>query len=179
MLVLGAVQDEATLKWFHLIITTWPNCLFKVAQALLLTLWLNGHVVTHWWLLHLLHAHLVSGHCNLVSLVAALPASLAILPSGWMEEVSQVLCKIRQMEEKPTHQHQTTHGAAPQLSHAGLGGSLWARARVKGWIGLQCYVCKKKKKKSVAGKQREAGFAETSKRAEISEKCWWQKENWK
>lgn len=66
-----------------------------------------------------------------------------------------------------THcQHQTTH-SAPQLSHIGLGCSLQAGVRVRGWICLQHYACKK----SVTGKHRKACFGETSERAETSGKC--------
>lgn len=85
----------------------------------------------------------VSDHCNLEGLLAALHASLAILPLEWVEEVSQILCKTRQIKEKTTCQHQTTQSTGPQLGYASLGCLLWAGSRARGWIFLQHYVCKK------------------------------------
>lgn len=61
-------------------------------------LWLGDHMVTHWCVLQLPHAHLTSDHSLGCSSCPSF--SLAILPSGWTEEVSQILCKTRKMEKR-------------------------------------------------------------------------------
>lgn len=120
----------------------WSNCLFKVAQALMFTLQFPSHglMVALWCLLQLPHAHLASGHplgCS-----SCPPFSLAILPSGWTEKWARSSVKLERWRKKPTCQLQTTQRAAPQLSHASVGGSLWADERARGCSS----VCAKKPK---------------------------------
>lgn len=128
MFILGAAQEEATLQVVYsphhsLIKLSFQGCPSPHVHTSVFKLWLGDQMVTYWWLLQLPHVHLTSGH-SLGGFLAVLPFSLAILTSGWTEEASQVLCKTRKMEKKPTCQHQTTQRAALHLSHTGLGGSL-------------------------------------------------------
>lgn len=128
MFILGAAQEEATLQVVYsphhsLIKLSFQGCPSLHVHTSVFKLWLGDQMVTYWWLLQLPHVHLTSGH-SLEGFLAVLPFSLAILTSGWTEEASQVLCKTRKMERKPTCQHQTTQRAALHLSHTGLGGSL-------------------------------------------------------
>lgn len=127
MFILGAAQEEATLQVVYsphhsLIKLSFQGCPSPHVHTSVFKLWLGDQIIIY-WLLQLPHVHLTSGH-SLGGFLAVLPFSLAILTSGWTEEASQVLCKTRKMERKPTCRHQTTQRAALHLRHTGLGGSL-------------------------------------------------------
>lgn len=111
MFILGAAQEEASSQVLYfphhsLIKLSFQGCPSPNVDTSVSKMWLGDLMVTHWCLLQLPQSHLPSGHSLRCS--ACPPFSLAILPSAWTEEMSQVPCKIRKMEKKnylPTPNH--------------------------------------------------------------------------
>lgn len=89
-------QEEATLQVLYsphhgLIKLSFQGCPspnVHIVHTSVFKLWLGDGMVALWCLLQGPHAHLTSGHS--LGCSSCPPFSLAILPSSWTEEVSQV-----------------------------------------------------------------------------------------